>query len=312
MSEAGEIAPASGPTVAAPQAFVRDATTGCFVATDGKGRSPAERQEIAERRAAVEQLLPVMTDAEIGAALGWSPATIAKDALVLGLERRRPGARRKHPDADPRVCLNPDCPRGGKPFPPPNWAPDQRYCSIPCARRDATPLVRETARKLKTDSRRRADAEIARLNAAGYLTSRQLARERKVTEGAVSSWIARGLLTANRRLIENEPHRIIAREEFERFNREEWPRIVGRMGPNFPSNWHGPRRRVWSQRLRAPDVGQLGGPRPKYDAEQARLAHTFAAAGVGGRVVIARLVSKSTGRSLSADQVPGILRKPPP
>src|SRR5688572_16349290 len=90
-------APASGPTITAAQALARDPVTGRFLGTDGCGRSEAERQVIADRRAQVAKLYPDKTCAEIGAELGWKTPTIWQDVKALGLERRRPGARRKHP-----------------------------------------------------------------------------------------------------------------------------------------------------------------------------------------------------------------------
>jgi hypothetical protein len=242
--------PGSGPTVA-PR---RDATGrahdggGCFLHVD----QPAPH--VLERRAQVRQLrhlYPDKTCAEIGAMLGWAAPTIWQDERALGLTgQRRPGARRKHPDAEPRVCAG--CPVV---FTPPSWAPEQRFHDVPCARAaQTTERVRERARELRTEWRRRAEEEIAKLNAAGFLTSRQLAAERKVTESTVSQWISRGLLKAERRIIENEPHQIVAPAEFARFNAEEWLRICQRMGPGYPSNWSGARVRSWGGRLKLLDV----------------------------------------------------------
>jgi hypothetical protein len=226
----------------------RDKSTGRFISTDGCGRSQAERAIIAVRRRRVAKLYPERTPTEIGAELGWAKPTIDKDVAWLvehGLvERQRPGPRRKYPEPEERKCAGCD-----RRFTPPSWAPDQRFHSIPCARANqTTDRVREVARRLKTEQRRRADAQIARLNEAGYLTSRQLAAERKVNEATVSQWIARGLLTAERCMIEGEPHQLIAREERDRFNREEWPRIVERMGPGYPANWGRLPRERWSGR----------------------------------------------------------------
>jgi hypothetical protein len=250
--------PGSGPTIAAPQAhpdaaFGREPATGRFIGSDGAGRSVAEQRVITDRRARVKSLYPEKTYAEIGAELGWATPTIYQDARALGLTgQRRAGARRKYPEPQERECANPDC---DKRFTPASWEPDRRFHDIPCARAaQTTERVRERARELRTEWRRRAAAEIARLNAAGYLTARQLAAERKVTESTVSQWITRGLLKAERRIIENEPHQIVARSEFERFNVEEWPRICQRMGPGYPSNWSGARVRSWGGRLKLLDV----------------------------------------------------------
>lgn len=260
------MAPASGPTIADAAALARDAATGLFTPTDGRGRSEAERRAIAARRAKVAELYPGMSPAQIGPRLGWSEHVIDKDVAWLverGLvERQRGGARRKHPDPEPRVCIAPDCPRNGEPFTPPTWAPEQRYCSIPCARSDASRLVREKARELLTEQHRRAAEEVARLNAAGILTLKQFAAERKITESAVSRYIAVGLLRAERRVIEGEPHQLIRREEFDRFNAEEWPRILKRMGPGYPSNWGWLPVRRWTGRKAAPKGVRRGGRKP--------------------------------------------------
>jgi hypothetical protein len=283
------MAPASGPTIADEEAVARDATerahdpaTGRFI----RAGSPGPR--IAARRAQVASLYPEKTCAEIGAELGWAAPTILQDVRALGLERRRPGPRRKHPELNERECANPDC---DERFTPASWEPDRRYHDHPCAMRATrTELVRETARSLMLERRPRVDAEIARLNADGFLTSRQLAAERKVTESAVSQWIRWDLLCAERRLIEGEPHRIIRQEEFERFNAEEWPRICERMGPNFPGNWGGDRRRLWSRRLRAPEVGLLGGaPRTELPPAVVAEVHRLTDLRYGRDYIAARL-----------------------
>jgi len=266
MERPANLAPASGPTIAAPSARARDAETGRFIETDGQGRSAAEREVIAARRAQVAKLYPDTTPAQIGAKLGWAKETIEKDVAWLAergiVERQRPGPRRKHPEWKERECANPDC---DERFPRDPKNPTQIYHDHPCAMRATrTELVRETARKLRTEWRRRADEEIARLNEAGYLTSRQLAAERRVEESTVSQWISRGLLSADRRVIEGEPHQLIRRDEFKRFNREEWPRIVDRMGLNWPANWGDPACWRWSGRknreLAAMKGSMLGPP----------------------------------------------------
>jgi hypothetical protein len=252
----------SGPTITAPQAradteLAREPATGRFIGSGGAGRSVAERRVITARRAQVEALYPEKTCAEIAVELGWATPTIWQDVKALKLERRQAGARRKHPEPQERECANPDC---DKRFTPRSWAPEQRFHDIPCARAaQTTERVRERARELMTDHHRRAAEEIERLNAAGFLTSRQLAAERKVTESTVSQWISRGLLSAERRIIEGEPHQIVARSEFERFEAEEWPRICKRMGPGYPSNWSGHRVRAWSGRLTLIEAAPLGG-----------------------------------------------------
>jgi hypothetical protein len=279
MQRPANKAPASGPTITAAKALARDLATGQFIGTDGHGRSAAERRAIAARRAEVARLYPDMTCAEIGAELGWSAPAIWKDVKALGLEPRRAGTRRKYPDPQPRACPNPDCPRRGEPFTPPSWAPEQRYCSHRCSQpNNRTELVRETARRLLTEQHRRAGDEIARLNAAGYLTSSQLAAERKVTISAVSRWIAVGLLQAERRIIEGEPHQLISRDEFNRFNAEEWPRILYRMGrqSSYPPNWRRPARLRWTGRKNghkgAIDGFEKGGrPRDWPDGAQQRV-----------------------------------------
>jgi hypothetical protein len=239
------------------EALGRDCTTGRFTGTDGAGRSVAEQRVISARRAEVKKLYPKKTYAEIGAELGWSTATIAKDAEALGLTGQRPaGPRRKYPELDERECANPDC---AERFTPPSWAPEQRFHDVPCARKaQTTELVCTLARELRTEWRRRAEAEIANLNAAGFLTARHLAAERKVTESTVSQWISRGLLKAERRVIANEPHQIVARSEFERFNAEEWPRIVARMGPGWPANWSVARCNAWDGRIGARVAAERG------------------------------------------------------
>jgi hypothetical protein len=271
------IAPASGPTVAAT-ALARDESTGRFIATDGHGRSDAERRVIAARRAQVATLYPAKTPDEIGPELGWSPATIDKDVAWLVQQgvvpRQAMGPRRKYPPAERRPCKG--C---GDWFTPPSWAPSQRFHSIRCARsHQTTDRVRATARELKTQQRRRADGEIARLNAAGYLTSRQLAAERCVTESTVSQWISRGLLAARREIIEDEPHQLIRQEEFDRFNREEWPRILVRIGgwTKYPKNWGQLPRVRWpgrNNKVLAEAKGKKVGPKglPLCASEKAEI-----------------------------------------
>jgi hypothetical protein len=252
MKNPANMAPGSGPTITASEecadALVRDRATGRFVGTDGTGRSLAEQQVIADRRAQVRKLYPEKTCAEIGAILGWAAPTIWQDVKALKLERRRVGTRRKHPEPQERECANPVC---DERFTPASWEPDRRFHNIPCARAtQTTERVRERARELLAEMHRRAGEEIAKLNAARYLTAGQLAAERKVTDSTVSQWISRGLLSAERRIIEGEPHQIVARSEFARFNAEEWPRICQLMGPGYPSNWSGPRVRSWGGRLK--------------------------------------------------------------
>jgi hypothetical protein len=311
MKRPANQAPASGPTVAAEEEFGRDRdpSTGRFVETEGGGRSDAERRAIAVRRAGVERLYPKKTCAEIGAELGWATPTIWQDVKALGLERRRPGVRQKHPDQQPRPCANPDC---REIVTPRSWEPDRRFCSIACARKcDRTPRVRQTARELRAEQHRRAGEEIARLNAAGYLTAGQVAAKRKVTSSAVSQWIARGLLNAERRrVIEGETHRLVAQGELDRFNAEEWPRICKRMGPGFPANWKGDSRRVWSRRLRAPVVGKLH--KPGYTEEQVRLVREIKrATPTLGREPIAGMVTERTGKPITEKQVRKILENLP-
>src|SRR5436190_7458984 len=109
MLKPAEIAPASGPTITADAALLRDRTTGRFAPTDGRGRSAAEREAIADRWARVAELYPHKTEREIAEELEWSPATIAKDVRALAAlgiieQIRQPGARRKYPDAKERPC----------------------------------------------------------------------------------------------------------------------------------------------------------------------------------------------------------------
>jgi hypothetical protein len=200
MKNPAASAPGSGPTLAP----LRDATGR---AHDNAGRflhvdQPAPH--VLERRARVRDLYPEKTCAEIGAVLGWAAPTIWQDIRALGLTgSRQPGARRKHPEQEERECANPEC---AERFTPASWELGRRFHSHACGiRATRTERVRETARELRVAWRRRADEEISRLNAAGYLTSRQLAAERKVTESAVSQWITRGLLKAERRVIDGTP-----------------------------------------------------------------------------------------------------------
>ncbi len=289
--------------------LARESDTGRFLPTE------AVSPHIAARRDQVAELLlyAEKTYEEIGAELGWTKATIAKDAVALGLERTRPGPRPKYPIPEPRKCGNPDCTEVVNPEPNVAARGYGNFCSIPCARRAAPGRVRARARELRTEWRRRADEEIARLNAAGYMTSRQFAAKRGVKESTVSQWISRGLLKAERRVIEGEPHRIVARAELDRFNAEEWPRICRRMGPRFPSNWGGERRRTWSRRLRAAVVGKLGGPKLKYDCEQATAVHRVKGTYPSwGPDRIAEVVNKTIRRAkpLTPKQVRGILARP--
>ena len=113
-----------------------------------------------------------------------------------------------------------------------------------------------------TDRHERAAAEVARLNEDGLLTAGQVAAERKVTESTVSRWIADGGIAAELRIIEGERHQLIRRKEFERFNREEWPRTIERMGPSFPGNWSGAAKRRWVGRKASPPGARHGGKRP--------------------------------------------------
>jgi hypothetical protein len=285
--------------------LARDRLTGQFRPTEGI--SP----HIADRRAQVAKLYPEKTLDEIGVELGYAKPTIWQDVRALGLERRRPGPRPKYPIPESRKCANPDCLEVVTPEPNVAARGYGNFCSIPCARATPTRRVRERARELRTEWRRRADEEIARLNDAGYLTSRQLAAERRVTESAVSRYIAVGLLRAKRCVIEGEPHQLVRREEFERFNVADWPSILERMGPGLPRNWSGESRRLWSRRLRAREVGQAGGRPVEYDDEQARKVHVVHATyPKWGRVRIAEVVRKATGKPLTPDQVRGILQKP--
>jgi hypothetical protein len=262
---------------------------------------------IEARRAKVAKLYPAKSPDAIAFELDWSPATIDKDVAWLVehgfVSRQPPGARRKYPKLGERECA---CGCGGR-FTPASWEVDRRYFSIPCARRDATPLVRATARELLTEQHRLAAEEIARLNEVGYVTSSQFAAERKVTESTVSQWIARGLLKAERRNIEGEPHQLIRREEIDRFNAEEWPRILERMGRRYPANWGWLAKRRWTGRK----VGPLGAQEPRYDDEQASLARRLKANYPElGRKRISRMVTEATGRPMTEKQARSALEKP--
>jgi hypothetical protein len=109
---------------------------------------------------------------------------------------------------------------------------------------------------------------------------------------------------------EGERHQLIRRKELERFNREEWPRIIERMGPGLPGNWGGERRRLWTRRLRAPIVRRLGGRNPRYTAEQAREACRLSDGGLSIREIAARssLAKDWPGKPVSRRQVEHMLK----
>jgi hypothetical protein len=169
-----------------------------------RGREAAlkvRKGKVTARRAKVAELYPAHSTTEIAEMLGWRQSTIANDVKALGISAPV-GPRRKYPKPEPRECRT--C---GKTFPPHDASQvargDGRYCSRLCARR--SPEGREVGRRAATERHQRAEEELARLNGAGYLIIRQVAAERKVTESAVSQWITRGLLKAERRVIDGTP-----------------------------------------------------------------------------------------------------------
>jgi hypothetical protein len=172
---------------------------------------------------------------------------------------------------------------------------------------------------LLNEQHRRAAEAIARLNAAGYLTATQIAVERKVVVSAVSRWIAVGLLSAERRIIEGEPHQLIRREEFDRFNVEEWPRIVKRVGSGNNATWSKTAQRRWKNRRN----GLAGGfPQLEISDEQRAKVWALKDRGYGRRTIPDRIgvidfvrrtpsgLEKPQRRKLTEDEVRAILGEP--
>lgn len=108
-------------------------------AHDGTVRKVRAQARIAARHERVRELhaaghhISAMADD-----LGVSRGTVRNDLAALGLTPNPPSSPRRHPVPEPRVCANPDCPRGGEPFTPPDayqvTQGNGRYCTRECAR----------------------------------------------------------------------------------------------------------------------------------------------------------------------------------
>jgi hypothetical protein len=186
----------------------------------------------------------------------------------------------------------------------PVLAPGGIGCSGPHARalvERGKPKSAETRRRMsaaQTERHRRADEELQRLYDAGYLNLRQVAKERKVAPNTVSYWVDVGLLRAEP-LTLLRPLLVVSREEFNRFNAEEWPRLrrLARVLPHFST--------LSQQRAAGRKNGDKGGPHKKYTPLRAKAVRVLHDEGLG----YDRL-SERTG--LSIKTIRGILSEPEP
>jgi hypothetical protein len=169
----------------------------------------------------------------------------------------------------------------------PVLAPGGIGCSGPHARALETKGKRvsvETRRRMsaaQAERHRRADEMLAELNSTGYMNLRQVAADRHVEPHTVSRWVEAGYLRAERH-VALRPLLLVHRDEFTRFNREEWPRLRRHHGdkllphysPRSALRWQG--RKNGSKGAPAGiDAGRAkGGRRRRWgtdDEEQARL-----------------------------------------
>jgi hypothetical protein len=134
-----------------------------------------------------------------------SQGTLWNDLKDLGYGQRRP---RKHPKPEPRTCE--EC---GATFTPKDASQDARgygkLCSERCRRRRG-------GRRATAERHRRADEELARLNAEGYLSTRQAAGELGVAESSLYEILP----PAERRLVEGEQLRLVRANDVKALARE--------------------------------------------------------------------------------------------
>lgn len=284
-----------------------------------RGREAAlrvRRRKKKDRQAAVRELeersaprMQILSELE---ALGFkvSQSTVRNDLAELGYGQRRP---RRHPKPEPRPCEV--C---GEEFTPKDASQDVRgfgrLCSEECKRRKGG-LVAATRRH------RLADEELERANADGYLTLRQAAEELRIGEPTIHRYVELGHIeVAERRRCHGEQWTLVSRDELKNFKAEDWPGLRRRHAemrwedekrgwPRMPSTWKGETRRLWSRRARAPHVGKLKRRYTDEQAEQVRMVKTTYP--TWGAVRIAEVVSKTSGKPITRDQVRRILEKPP-
>jgi hypothetical protein len=168
-------------------------------------------------------------------------------------------------------------------------------------------LSAETRRRMseaQTERHRRADEELERLNAAGYLNLTQVAEKRKVAPNTVSRWVAEGFLRPEpeRHIVEQEHLYLVSLEELERFRGEDWPRIVRHVGSRRLPHWSPRSQQRWSGRAN----GRKGAPPQGYSSLQAKAVRQLHQdEGLGYK-----RLSKRTG--LSVQQIRDILSEPEP
>jgi hypothetical protein len=173
-------------------------------------------------------------------------------------------------------------------------------------------LSAETRRRMseaQTERHRRADEELERLNAAGYLNLTQVAEKRKVAPNTVSRWVAEGFLRPEpeRHIVEQEHLYLVSLEELERFNVEEWPRLQQRTNILPHWSWLSVRRQTGRK------AGRLGAPKPTCDDDQVKLARKIKAKySKLGRGTIAGMVTEATGKQTTEKQVRRMLSEPEP
>jgi hypothetical protein len=260
-----------------------------------RGREAAlkvRRMKLSDRRARVAGLYPELSTTEIAAELGCAQSTIANDVIALGISAPV-GPRRKYPEPKPRQCE--EC---GVKFRPTASQVERGYgklCSEECRRHRGG--LRAT-----TERHRRADEQLARLNADGFLTMRQAADELKCVESSLHRYVELGYLeTAGRRRVEGEWWTLVRREEVERFKAEEWPAIRARHAemrredlergwPVLPSTWGGRARQRHLGRANAtkppkPLAKPRGNQRVELADDEVKRIEKFADRGWGRRAI---------------------------
>lgn len=220
-------------------------------------------QEKAERLERVRELEEAgVPRTEMPERLGISQSQLYLDLHELGYPERRP---RKHPPAEPRECAHPECSVVFTPAADLMARGGGRYCSPLCARR--SPASREWAREGMASMHEEADRELARLNADGYLSMRQAAKEVRVAETTLHRYVELDLLkTEPKRLVSGEWLRLLRRDELERFKREEGAELQARHTdmrrhdkergwPDYPKTWHSETVRRHKNRVNGLDGG---------------------------------------------------------
>lgn len=232
-----------------------------------------------QRRRVVRRLYPRLSTTEIAEQLGVSQSTIANDVTALRISAPR-GPRRKHPQPSPR-----DCEVCGGEFTPKDASQDLRgfgrICSERCRRRKGG-LAAATARH------QRADQELARVNAAGYLILHQVAKQIRAAESSVIRYVEEDFLeVAERRIVEGEHWTLVHRDELERFKAEHWPIIRTRHaelrrrdkeqgGPKLPSTWAPLTQRRHKNRMNGLDGGRgRNDARPDYEEALQRIRDEY-------------------------------------